>query len=343
MIREVEDLFRAKGEIVFYAEHKNYYPYLEGLVKELGIDNVSYVSSDPDDITKDFYLNKLFPLFMAFVNCKVFIMTMTDLNLFHIRRSIHPVHYVYVFHSPVSTHMMYRFGAFDHYDSILCVGPHQVGEIRTQEMLYGLKPKRLVEAGYYRLEKLYEAYKRYNKKDREVTVLVAPGWGSPNLLEVCSQELLEALLSKGYKVILRLHPETVKRRQFASYDGVTLETSVTSMNSLVEADVLITDWSGVALEYALGTERPVISIDTPPKVHNPRYRELGIEPIESLLRREVGVVVQPNDVKGISTVIQEVLNEQGAWKDKLAKLRGKYIFNFGKSSEVGANYIKRLL
>jgi len=345
MIREMGDIFRAKGEIIFYAEHRDYYPYLEGLIGELG--NVCYITSDPGDPILStpgaLYLNRLLPLFMALAGCKVFVMTMPDLDLFHIRRSIRGVHYVYVFHSPVSTHMVYRFGAFDHYDSILCVGPHQLKEIRRHEELYGTKRKKLVETGYCRLEKLYEAYRKYDRKDREITVLVAPTWESTNLLEICGEELLEMLSGEGYRVILRLHPETVKKRRYSPQDGVILETSVANMDSLVEADILITDWSGIGLEYAFGTERPVVFIDTPPKVRNPKYRELDIEPIESYLRDKIGVVVSPGELGRIPSVIQGLMADRELYRSTIPRLRSGYIFNFGRSSGVGADYIGGLL
>lgn len=47
----------------------------------------------------------------------------------------------------VSTHMMYRLGAFDHYDFILGVGPRHIRELRQHEKLYQLPTKTLVEAG----------------------------------------------------------------------------------------------------------------------------------------------------------------------------------------------------
>lgn len=343
ILREIKDLRRVDSEVVFYAESRNYYPYLEGLVRELGRDSISYITSDPGDVTKDFYLDKLFPFYMVSANCKVLVMTMPDLNTFHIRRSFRPVHYVYVFHSLVSTHMIYRQGAFDYYDSILCVGPHQIREIRRCEELYGLKPKKLVEAGYYRLEKLYEAYKKYNRDSDQITVLVAPTWGSSNLLNFCGEELLETLISEGYKIILRLHPETVKRHQFHSYDGVVLETSILSMDSLIKADILITDWSGIGLKYAFGTERPVIFIDTPSKVNNPKYKELGIEPVESSLRDKTGVIVSPDRIGGIPDIIKSILGNRVAWRESLSRLRSKYVFNFGQASKVGAEYIRGLL
>lgn len=335
---------RDKKEIVFYSEGKNYFPYLEGLLREL--DNSCYATSDLNDpalvMADTFHIGKLLPFYMALANCRVLVMTMPDLNQFHIRRSIHPVHYVYVFHSLVSTHMIYRYGAFDHYDSILCVGPHQVEEIQKHEKLYGLKPKNLIEAGYYRLEKLYEAYKDYKKEDDEINILVAPTWGPTNLLEICREELLNMLVRKGYKVTLRLHPETVKRHQFSTHDGVALETSVVDMDSLVKADILITDWSGIGLKYAFGTERPVIFIDTPPKVRNPRYRELDIRPVESYLRNKIGIIVPPNELGWIPLLVRDFI-AGGEYKSFIPKVRDEYVFNFGKSSKIGADYIRSLL
>ena len=340
--------------VVFYAEHKDYYPYLEGLIEEL-VDKHSqalcYVTSDSSDPVlrssepkiRTYYLDKLLPIFMALVNCRVFVMTLTDLNQFHLRRSVNSVHYVYVFHSLVSTHMIYRRGAFDYYDSILCCGRHQVEELRKYEELCGLKPKKLIETGYYRLEKLYEAYARYNRENNGVTVLVAPTWGPSNLLEICGKELLKILLSEGYKVILRLHPETVKKHRVPAQNNITLETSVISMDSLVKADILITDWSGIGLKYAFGTERPVIFIDTPPKIRNLKYKELGIEPVESYLRNKIGIVVSPEKLNTIPEIISNLMLNGLAYKKDIAELRKEYVYAFGHSAEIGAQYIKGLI
>lgn len=342
----MRDFYKRKKDVVAYVENYNYYPYLEGLIQQLD-GNVSYITSESEDprlwMLDTFYLGRLFPAFMAVANCKVFIMTLTDLNSFHIRRSFQPVHYVYVFHSPISTHMIYRQEAFDHYDSILCVGPHQVEEIRKREKLYGLKPKKLIEVGYSRIERVHMACKSLNKESGKVKVLIAPTWGTPNLYDICGTELIETLLRKDYEVVLGFHPEIVKRGRHFSYEGVTTKTSLLDARTIAEADVLITNWSGISLEYAFGTERPVIFIDTPPKVRNPKYCELRLEPLEVSLRNEVGTIVSPNNVKNIDTVIQELLSEREAWKSKLSKLRSRYVFNFGKSSEVGADYIKGLL
>ena len=59
----------------------------------------------------------------------VVVMTMPDLNQFQIKRSRFSVHYVHVQHSLVSLHMIYRKGAFDHFDTVFC-SYHHIAEIR---------------------------------------------------------------------------------------------------------------------------------------------------------------------------------------------------------------------
>ena len=179
LLKEIIDFYlffwrtsKEEKRIIFYAEHEGYYPNFEGLIGELTGKNqqtICYITSDPNDPIlqnpepriKTFYLKNLLIFFMIFVNCRVVVMTLTDLHQFHLKRSINPVHYVYVFHSMVSTHMIYRYGAFDYYDSILCVGPHHIKEIRKHEELYRLPRKELVKAGYYRLERIYAEYQKY--------------------------------------------------------------------------------------------------------------------------------------------------------------------------------------
>ncbi len=353
--------------IVFYAEHSGYYPYFEGIIKKLTDEydrTLCYITSEPrdpiltnsDPRIKTFYLNKLLPFFMAFVGCKVFVMTLTDLGNFHLKRSINPAHYVYVFHALVSTHMMYRYGAFDHYDCILCAGPHHVEEIRQHEKLNNLPPKTLIESGYYPLERIYQDYQEYvrqkpSQADKE-TILIAPSWGAGNVLESCGEELVGLLLREGYQVIVRPHPETVKRSpglisqlatEFGKSPNFTLEKSVATHDSLLRADVLICDCSGVALEYALGTERPVLFLDVPVKIKNEKYRDLNIEPLELATRTKIGVIVKPEELATVPTVISQLISTAPQYKNAIIKLREQYVFHFGKSAEIGANYVQRLI
>lgn len=373
LVKEVVDFYRffwrtSKEEkaILFYSEHEGYYPNFEGLIEKItGSYNrtICYVTSDLVDpilqvskpMIQPFYQKKLLPLFMAAVNCKVFVMTLTDLHQLYLKRSRNPVHYVYVFHALVSTHMIYRYGAFDYYDSILCCGRHHTEEIRRHEKMNDLPEKSLIKAGYYRLERIHEAYQRYalEKPDTVtgITILVAPSWGDANIMESCGERLVEILLNAGYEVILRPHPETIRRSpdlialfttKFGGNKNFSLETSISGDASLLRADVLVSDYSGIALEYAFGTERPVLFIDAPLKIRNQRYNELAIEPLELSLRQEIGTIVSPEELESVSRVVEDMMLNRLAYKEKIIELRGSYVYAFGYSSDVGAEYIVKI-
>jgi YidC/Oxa1 family membrane protein insertase len=351
-------------EIVFYAEHRDYYPNFEGIIQQLLEEYQQpfcYITSDYKDPVfqqtnpkiKVFYINKLLAFFMVSVKCKVFIMTLTDLNRYHLKRSMHPVHYVYAFHSLVSTHMMYRFGAFDHYDSILCGGPHHIRELRQHEKQYRLPAKTLVETGYYRLERIYTRYQKLVKEKKGIspgktTILVAPSWGKDNVIESCGKKLVEVLLESGYEVIVRPHPETLHRSpqvvkaldsEFKEYPGFFLERSVATDDSLLKADILISDCSGVALEYAFGTERPVIFLEVPYKIQNDKYLEIGIEPLELSLMSKIGVKASPENLDAVPGLIESLIKKKTKFKEELIKQRQENVFAFNRSSIVSARHV----
>ena len=283
-------------------------------------------------------------------------MTLTDLNTFHLKRSVNPVHYVYVYHAMVSTHMMYLPGAFDHYDSILCVGKHHVEELRKHEDMKGLSQKQLVEGGYYRLERIYSKHTKYlqtsSSEKTGTTVLIAPSWGKGNVLESFGDELVAMLLDKNLNVIVRPHPETVKRtpellnaieEKYGGNSALTIERSVATDDSLLKSDVLICDCSGIALEYAFGTERPVLFLDVPRKIRNENYQELGLEPIELSLRSEIGILVSPEDLATVPEKIETLISEKKKYIEQISLLRKKYVYGFGRSSQIGAEHILDLL
>lgn len=366
--------------VVFYAEHAGYYPYFEGIIKELTESHnltVTYITSDSKDPVlqsppknlKPVFLKHTFFILMTMLDCKILVMTMTDLDNLHIKKSVNPVHYVYAFHSPLSTHMSYPPESFDHYDSILCTGEYQLNEIRKREVIQGLRPKNLIEAGYYRLERINRAYEalKLNAKEpeKETTVLIAPSWGERNILSVYGMELTELLLKSGYKVVIRPHPETMHKQKeilakikhkFDSCSAFYLEESISTDESLLKADIMISNYSGVAIEYALGTERPVLFIDVPKKVKNPHYKILELDPLELSIRDKIGIVLpSPLDSKGcplpearkniadVPRHINLLLEKSKEYAENIRTLRENTFFNFGSSSKAGADYILKLL
>lgn len=369
--REKEDYKRffkiANKHLVFYSESNGFYKYFEGVIGQILANTnvtVHYITSDPNDNIfelakrepkiKPYYIGekKLITLFMK-MDADVVVMTMSDLGNYHYKRSYvrKDTEYVYMFHYPLSTHMVLHTGALDHYDTILCVGEFQFDEIRKTEEIYSLPPKKLISCGYGQLEKLYEAYEKTEKIKRErPKVLIAPSWQTDNILDSCIDELLSSLLGKGFEVVVRPHPEYMKRYRarmdkivdkYKDYKGgdLSFELDFTSNSSIFDSDAVISDWSGTAYEFSFVTLKPAVFVDTPPKIHNPEYTKLGIEPLELSLRDEMGVRVKPGEMSGLAEKLRALIDEGDSFKNKILELRNRYIANFGHSSEVAYKYI----
>ena len=280
------------------------------------------------------------------------VMTMSDLGNYQYKRSYYSknIKYVYVFHYPLSTHMVLHTGALRHYDAILCVGDFQFEEIRQTEKLFGDPEQELIACGYGQLEKLYDAYQATPRTERvRPKVLIAPSWQADNILDSCIDDLLKELLGKGFDVTVRPHPEYVKRygdrmdaivKRYEHYEGGDLffELDFTGNTSIFDSDTVISDWSGTAYEFVMVTERPCVFVDTPPKINNPDYEKITVAPLEMTLRDQVGIRVRPEALEGLADRIRSLLEDE-SYGDRIRGIREKTIANFGRSGEVGGRYI----
>ena len=82
------------------------------------------------------------------------ILTMPDLNTFHIKKSKYEVNYIFIPHNILSIHMVFRKKAFNHFDTFFCVGPHHNIEIKETEKIYKLNKILLFNFGFYNIDKL---------------------------------------------------------------------------------------------------------------------------------------------------------------------------------------------
>ena len=179
--------------IVFYAEDQGSWPHFEGLVDHLITTlgrSICYVTSSTEDPVLESANNRLSPFcigpgaartsFFRSLEADAVVMTMPDIETFHIKRSKRGGNYVYVHHSMISTHMAYRPEAFDHFDTIFCVGPHHHDETRARESLLGLQAKKLVRHGYGRLDSIIRSAsdRPWSRAESgQHTIVIAPSWG----------------------------------------------------------------------------------------------------------------------------------------------------------------------
>ena len=369
-LKRFESLDQKEKSIVFYSENENSRFIFKSLIDELiNIHNynICYVTSNKDEQIlnesnkkiKTFCIGEGIARTKFFLNLKanMLIMTMPDLETFHIKRSkTYPVHYVYFFHAMVSTHLVYRKNAFDHFDSIFCVGEYQIEEIRSAEKIYNLKPKNLVRCGYTHLDNLIKKntieYKSKKNNDKQTQILLAPSWGKNGLFETNIEEIIDILLNSDYKVVLRPHPMSFKlsqkkiksiEKKFLSNSNFKLEVNLSDFDSFLFSDIMISDWSGVALEFAFAFEKPILYIDTPKKIHNPDFGKIPQIPIEISIREKIGKIILPTEIKLIPNEIEKLKQELPEIKKEIKNIRENKIFNVGSSKKIAAKQIIKLL
>ena len=354
----------ANKHLVFYSEKSGYYRNYKALIEQLLSSSnvvIHYITSDPKDMIFEiaktqprihpYYIgeNRLITLMMK-MDADIVVMTMPDLETFHIRRSYirKDIEYIYLFHAIVSTHMIYRKGAFDHYDTIFCVGPHHDREIREAETLCRLPAKKLVQFGYPMLDDLIEQYGHRKKATEKPQILIAPSHHEGNIMDSCLNSILASLSDRDWRIIVRPHPQYVRRnpkriedlkKRYAEKKNLIFETDFSTNESQYTSDVLITDWSGISMEYSFTTHNPCIFINTPMKVLNPDYIQYQSVPALIEIRDKIGVSFEPDDVAGIASAVEEMLNGKLLPSGQVAAIVDQYVYNVGNSRRVGARYI----
>ena len=290
---------------------------------------------------------------MMKLDCDVAVMTLDDLENFYIKRSYvrKDIEYVYMYHHMTSTHLVATRESLDHYDTILCVGPHQLREHRRAEEVRHLPARTLVECGYDLLDRQIADYAKRDKAENEhPVVLVAPSWQEDCILDLCADEVLRPLLEGGYRVIVRPHPEYTKRyrarweslqQRFVDYssDRIYFEQDFSTSDSIYDADVLVTDWSSIACEFSFTTMKPSIFIDTPMKTCNPQWEELGIEPTDISIRNEIGVSVATGDLDRLPSIVDDMVSFPEKWASRIEETRASMIYNLGRGGEVAGSYL----
>ena len=212
----------------------------------------------------------------------------------------------------------------------------------------------LYNVGYPKIDKLIN--KEYSRNDvlanlnldvKLPTILYAPAWDPGGSLRVWGTEIIEQLL-KNLKVniIVKLHPASLEPKKspyfdfytggidwvecFKKYENNHKFYHVTEylVNPYLEAaDCMITDFSGVALEFML-LDKPVIYIDCP-EFYEKTLKEWGQDPKivmeDDCLNsgRNTGIVVK--DISKLTNIVEYALSHPEELSEKRKELSKKLL------------------
>ena len=350
IFKNINSITSKKYKVVFYSESKNYQKYALILIDFLITKfpgEILYVSSDKldfinNDKIKNLYIGKglMLQYFFSKIQASNLITTTTDLGNNIIKKNKFVDNYIYYFHAPVSTTRVYTTKAFDNYDTILCIGNFQINEILKREKIKKINKKKLHECGYFYFDYLINKINLNHNKDE---ILIAPSWNynEKNFINEDFQNIIDELIKKNLKVRFRPHPEHFKRsRSFIekiskkfNTENFTLDTNLENIESMEKAICLITDNSGIAIEFSLIMKKPVLYFDSLSKIHNKEvddYKELIN--LEDEVRDNFGYKFSKNEIHKLKDLINLSKNDFDLNKKKnIDKFLDLNFFNISKT------------
>jgi CDP-glycerol glycerophosphotransferase (TagB/SpsB family) len=235
------------------------------------------------------------------------------------------------------------------YNALLLNGPLQRRAIEIAAKMFNVKLPDLYEVGYLRGDRLRVKMKSYNKrnfyvnynlKEKIPIVLYSPTWGDFASVKEWIDVVCEVCEKLGIYLFIKLHPLMLTYKDSNKTSGINWDEKLKHLKNkfsmvrvwqeqdideiMLASDLMITDVSGMALEYMV-LEKPVVFLPAP------KYFELyGYDRPEKWVRPEREI----KDFTELKMAITNAINGDGFFYpvDKL-------VYNKDKSIE----FIKKIL
>ena len=182
-------------------------------------------------------------------------------------------------------------------------------------------------------------------------VLFAPTWGKNGLLTRYGMKAIAPLAEAGFRIVIRPHPQTAisepeileaVQRDCKLYENVAWDFSSDPLEAMVEADILISDISGIVFDFAFLMKKSVLTLDFDVEKDGFEASDLPYEPWELEALHKVGRKVFEDELSDIQEIVQsEIANENRV--QQIEQMREKYVVNFGKAAGHVATQLERLL
>ena len=298
-----ERFFRA----IFFNENEFTYSYLKEHIKlrkspnKLAIISFEIIPAEGAIKTFFFKTNFFRKLFFLTLRINFIYSTTPDLNnSIFLKSAISKNKYIYLQHSPVSLSMIYREKAFINFDMIQAINKHQMNDILDINKIYNKKIK-ILKSKYLFLENK----KKIKPSKNIIDVLIAPTWNTDFYKLNLHKILKKILLYNNKSFELRPHPMSIKNNEISLNDLNKEKIIVNTDKDLNYHNYhyLITDWSGIYIEFALIKNTIPILINTKKKILNENYINFSNTPLEITSRSILGHQIEIEEINNILSIL----------------------------------------
>lgn len=271
-----------KIPFVIFSDDKRYWTIFEPICREMdrrGKDVIYLTASQDDPALKNSYShvkaefigigNKAFAR-LNFLNAAIVLSTTPGLDVYQWKRSKDVQYYVHIPHA-ANDITMYRMFGIDYYDALLLSGDYQARDIRNLEKLRQIPEKELVQIGIPYMDEMVAKLEQQGPAPwHPRTVLLAPSWGQSAIFSVYGGRILDVLMSTGYHIIVRPHPQSFiseknliekLMQDYPASEQLEWNRDIDNFEVLRRSDILISDFSGIIFDFSLVYDKPVIYTD----------------------------------------------------------------------------------
>ena len=353
-------LSNMKIPYVIFSDHKRYWNVFKPICDEFekrGVPLVYWTASPDDPMLSEKYEtvktefigegNKAFAR-LNMMNAGIVLSTTPGLDVYQWKRSKTADYYVHIPHTADEL-LGYRMFGMDFYDAVLLTGDFQGGYIRQVEKMRGIPQKELVTVGCTYLDTMKSRFESIEiKKESSVpTILLAPSWGESAILAKYGSKIIDALLQTGFNLIIRPHPQTVSSEReileplLAAYpDSDCLEWNYDNDNFsvLAKSDIMITDFSGIILDYTFIFGKPLLYADT--SFDSAPYDAAWFDEENWRLKilPELGIRLDEKDFPNMKAVIERALHSE-QFRQNRKRISGEAWQNKGGAAQAVADYL----
>lgn len=348
-----------KIPIVVFTDHKRYWNVFEPLLDELEKRNqdVVYMTCSKDDPAFDKKYEHIKPEFIGegnkafsklnLLNASVVVSSTPSLDVFQWKRSKNVDYYIHVQHG-ANDISMYRMFGTDHFDGLPLSGEYQVKQIRQLEEMRGIPPREAPLCGIPYMDAMKKRLEDAGPvPPHERTVLMAPSWGKSGILSRFGERLIDALISTGYKIIVRPHPQSYASEKemldslmskYTNESKVVWNRDNDNFEVLRQSDILISDFSGIIFDFTLVFDKPLIYTDT--KYDTSPYDVSWIKetPWTFKILPELGMELNEDNVDRVKELIDSCI-EDPSFKKGRDKARAETWIPMGNGAEKTVDFI----
>lgn len=332
-VGKVKTYLENKSSYVIFSDSKRYWNVFQPICDEFEARGIvcEYWTASPDDpaLSQEYnnvvtrYIgegNKAYAV-LNLMKADICLSTTPGLDVYQWKRSQNVKYYVHILHD-IGEVTLYRMFGVDYYDAILLTGTHQEASLRFLEEERNLTPRELVVVGSTYMDSLKKAKESSVSNESDIhktTVLLAPSWGENSILNMYGEDMLQALVNTGYRIIVRPHPQSYTsdpelidrlKRAFPDNELFSWNRDNNNFEVLSQADIMISDFSGVIFDYALNFSKPIIYANA--EFDDAIYDAAWIpqEPWNFSVLPKLGRQLTREDIANIKSVIDDTISSE---------------------------------